>query len=104
MDMGSLNGQKDRSTGRLQRILELAYSKVTHVVVGEGIQTPTLIYLVLTHKWWCTAFVTLNRVSSILTRTSKCCSLEKGIESCPCIGFDKYTTQRNSTSNCGYGV
>ena len=28
---------------RLQRILELAYSKVTHVVVGEGIPTPTLI-------------------------------------------------------------
>ena len=42
-DMSSLIGQKDWSTSRLYEILELAYSKVTHVVVGEGIPTPTLI-------------------------------------------------------------
>lgn len=44
-DMSSLIGQKDWSTSRLYEVkLKLAYSKVTHVVVDERIQIPTLIF------------------------------------------------------------
>ena len=42
--MGSLIGQKDRSTGRLQRILELAYGKAAGKH-AERIREPALILL-----------------------------------------------------------
>ena len=51
VDIGSLIGQKDRSTGRLQKILELAYSKASGSKSEERIRKPALIYLSLKHKW-----------------------------------------------------
>jgi hypothetical protein len=36
VDMGSLVGQKDRSAGRLQKILELAYSKAAGANLQNG--------------------------------------------------------------------
>lgn len=71
-DMSSLIGQKDWSSSRLHKKVTASLQQSTCLAVGERIRKPAVIYLVLTHKWWCTAFVTLNRVSSILTRTSKC--------------------------------
>ncbi len=43
LDLESSAERFGGSTPPLSTKLKLAYSKVTHVVVGEGIQTPTLI-------------------------------------------------------------
>ena len=73
-DMSSLIGQKDWSPSRLQNKIRIAQIvRALPLKAGDENSKPLLIYLLLTHKWWCTGFVTQNRASSILARSSLKC-------------------------------